>query len=144
MYINWIFLSFSRIPFIFILFSFLCMLSRFSHVQLFETLCIASLCLWDSPGKNTGVSCHALIQRIFPTQGLNPRLLSLLYCWAGSLPLAPPGKPPVIFLIDTHTYHTTTWNSCVILLGIMLLALRKLFSLKYWIFSWTFIYLERL
>ena len=26
----------------------------------------------DSPGKNTGVSCHALLQRIFPTQGSNP------------------------------------------------------------------------
>ena len=26
----------------------------------------------DSPGKNTGVGCHALFQGIFPTQGLNP------------------------------------------------------------------------
>ena len=29
----------------------------------------------DSPGKNTGVGCHALLQGIFPTQGLNPSLL---------------------------------------------------------------------
>ena len=29
------------------------------------------LCLWDFPGKNTGVSCHVLLQGIFPTQGLN-------------------------------------------------------------------------
>ena len=28
----------------------------------------------DSPGKNSGVSCHALLQGIFPTQGLNPGL----------------------------------------------------------------------
>ena len=28
----------------------------------------------NSPGKNTGVSCHALLQGIFPTQGLNPSL----------------------------------------------------------------------
>ena len=27
-----------------------------------------------SPGKNTGVDCHALLQGIFPTQGLNPGL----------------------------------------------------------------------
>ena len=27
-----------------------------------------------SPGKNTGVGCHALLQGIFPTQGLNPGL----------------------------------------------------------------------
>ena len=26
----------------------------------------------DSPGKNTGVGCHALLQGIFPTQRLNP------------------------------------------------------------------------
>ena len=30
-----------------------------------------------------------------PTQGSNLRLLHLLYCQAGSLPLAPPGKPIV-------------------------------------------------
>ena len=30
---------------------------------------------WDSPGKNTGVHCHALLQRIVLTQGLNPGLL---------------------------------------------------------------------
>ena len=28
----------------------------------------------DSPGKNTEVSCHALLQGIFPTQGSNPGL----------------------------------------------------------------------
>ena len=37
----------------------------------------------DFPGKNTGVGCHALLQGIFPTQGLNPGLLHCrqnLYC----------------------------------------------------------------
>ena len=29
-------------------------------------------CSWDSPGKNTGVGCHALLQGIFPTQGSKP------------------------------------------------------------------------
>ena len=29
------------------------------------------LCPWDSPGKNTVVGCHALLQRIFPTQQQN-------------------------------------------------------------------------
>ena len=28
----------------------------------------------DSPGKNTGVGCHALLREIFPTQGSNPSL----------------------------------------------------------------------
>jgi len=41
-------------------------------------VCPASfLCPWDSPGKNTGVGCHALLQGIFLTQGLN---LGLLNC----------------------------------------------------------------
>ena len=29
----------------------------------------------DSPGKNTRVGCHALLQGIFPTQESNPGLL---------------------------------------------------------------------
>ena len=59
------------------------------------TLCdpMDSLCPWYSPGKNTGVGCHFLLQGIFLTQGLNPRLLHLLHWQAGSLPLVPPGKP---------------------------------------------------
>ena len=48
------------------------------------------LCLWDSPGKNTGVGCHPLFQGIFLTQGLNP---CPLYQQVSSLPLVPPGKP---------------------------------------------------
>ena len=39
------------------------------------------------------MGCHALLQEIFPTQGLNPHLLYLLHWQAGSLPLEPPGKP---------------------------------------------------
>ena len=30
-------------------------------------------CPRDSPGKSTGVGCHALLQGIFPAQGSNPR-----------------------------------------------------------------------
>ena len=32
------------------------------------------LCSWNSPGKNTGVGCHFLLQGIFPTQRSNPGL----------------------------------------------------------------------
>ena len=32
-------------------------------------------CPWNSPGKNTRVGCHFLLQEIFPTQGSNPGLL---------------------------------------------------------------------
>ena len=37
------------------------------------------LCPWDSPGGNTGVGCHALLQGIFPIRGWNPSLLYLLH-----------------------------------------------------------------
>ena len=49
-----------------------------------------------SPGKNTGLGCHALLQGIFPTQGSNPRLLCLLHWQVVSSPLAPPGKPQAL------------------------------------------------
>ena len=35
---------------------------------------------WDSPGKNTGVGCHAFLQGIFLTPGFNQCLLCLLHC----------------------------------------------------------------
>ena len=48
---------------------------------------------WYSPGKNTGVGCHFLLQGIiFPTQGLKLHFLCLLHWQAGSLPLAPPAN----------------------------------------------------
>ena len=50
------------------------------------------LCPWDFSSKNTGVGCCFLPQGIFPTQGLNLRLLHLQHCQAGSLSLVPPGK----------------------------------------------------
>ena len=48
------------------------------------------LCPWDSPGKNTGMGCHALLQGIFPTQGIKSGSPSLQ---ADSLPSELPGKP---------------------------------------------------
>ena len=41
------------------------------------------LCPGDSLGKNTGVGCHALLQGIFPIQGLKPCLLCLLHWQVG-------------------------------------------------------------
>ena len=55
-----------------------CMLNHFSHVWLFANLWTVAhwlLCPWDSPGKNTGVGCHALFQGIFLNQEtLSPAL----------------------------------------------------------------------
>ena len=47
---------------------------------------------WAFLGKNTGMGCHFLLQGIFLTQGLNPRVLRLLHCrWV--------------------LYHCTTWET---------------------------------
>ena len=51
----------------------------------------------DSPGKSTGVGCHALLQGIFLTQELNMCLLHLLHWQADSL-TGPPGKHPYVEL----------------------------------------------
>ena len=57
------------------------------HVQLCNPMNCSSpdSCLWDFPGKNTGVGCHFLLQGIFLTQGSNPRLL---HWQADPLPLS--------------------------------------------------------
>ena len=67
------------------------------HAQSCPTLCAPMDCslpdssvYGDSPGKNTGVGCHFLLQGIFPTSGSNLCLLhcrQILYHWAtGEVP----------------------------------------------------------
>ena len=61
-------------------------------------------CPWNSPGKNTGVGCHFLLQRIFLTQGLNH---GCLHCKpSDSLPSEPPGK--AILLENIYTGQSQT------------------------------------
>ena len=53
----------------------MCRLSPFSCVRLFvtpRTIPTRVPCPGDSPGKNTGEVCHALLQWIFPTPGSGP------------------------------------------------------------------------
>ena len=72
-----------------------CMLSRLTLCHPTDYSPPGSSVHGDSPGKNTGVGCHALLQGIVPTQGSNPHLLCLLHQQADSLPTGPPGKPQV-------------------------------------------------
>ena len=51
------------------------------------------LCPGRLPRNNTGVGCHSLLQRVFPTQGLKKLCLLTLSALAGGLPLTPSGKP---------------------------------------------------
>ena len=60
-----------------------CVCEPRSRVQLFATprttVARQASLPWNFPGKNTGVDCHSLLQRIFPAQGSNPGLLQILY-----------------------------------------------------------------
>ena len=58
------------------------------------------LCPWDSPGRNTGMGCQALLQGIFPTQGLN---LRLLHWQVDSLPLRLQGSPICRYCTTLYT-----------------------------------------
>ena len=65
--------------------------------------------------KNTGVSCLALLQGMFPTQKSNLLLLllNLLHWQAGLLPLLLPGKPQRFVEIDpTPPKQETLGQTC--------------------------------
>ena len=53
--------------------------------------------LMNSPGKNTGVGGHCLLQGIFLTQGSNPGLLHLLHWQADFLPFTM-GEDPLAYM----------------------------------------------
>ena len=48
---------------------------------------------WNSPGQNTGVGSRSLLQRIFPTQGLN---LGLPHCRRTLYQLSHQGSPKIM------------------------------------------------
>ena len=52
-----------------------------------------------SPGKNTGVGCHALLQGIFPTQGLNP---GLPHCRWILYQLSHQGSPSISLMVAKY------------------------------------------
>ena len=71
-----------------------CVLSRFSRVQLFVIPWTVAHQAPLSMRFSRQAGCPGLYQGIFPIQGLNPHLLCLP-CWQeGSLPQAPPGECP--------------------------------------------------
>ena len=69
------------------------------------------LCPWNSPGKNTEVGCHSLLQGIFNTQGWNRCLLhrrQILYC------LSHCGSPQAVLCYSNTQpplfYHLKLWR----------------------------------
>ena len=104
------------------------------HLSLW-TVAHRLLCPWDSPGKNAGVGCHALLQAIFSTQGLNPCLLHLLHRQAGSLPLVPLGDASVLYfghpnccLVASHCFnlHFPQWNMMYLFIWLFAISIPPL------------------
>ena len=72
----------------------------------------------DSPGKNTGVGCHALLQGIFPNWGSNLCLLCLLHWQEVPLLLSHQGsltriRPFIKILILTGVLREYSYQSLV-------------------------------
>ena len=67
--------------------------SMSDSLQPYELQPTRLFCPWDSPGRNARVGCCALLQGIFPTQGLNPHVLHLLHCKWILYPLSHLGSP---------------------------------------------------
>ena len=78
----------------------------------------------DSPGRNTAVDWHFLLQGIFPAQGLIP---CLMHWQADSSPSEPPGKPrePTVppeaqswlrwnIWASTRASHNLMFQSCIL------------------------------
>ena len=72
---------------------------RAQSVQSCLTLCNpmdppGSSCPWDSPGKNTGAGCHALLQGDLCNPGIKPASLTSPALAGEFLPIVSPGKTP--------------------------------------------------
>ena len=83
-----------------------CVLSHFSHeclLQRYGLLSTRLLCPWDSPGKNTGVGCHVLLQGIF--QPRDHTLISCSSCTAGSFFTAGKEESPCVVSVCTLIFY---------------------------------------
>ena len=60
----------------------------------------------DSPGKNTRVDCHALLQEIFPTQGSNP---GFLHCRVILYHLSHQGNPGILKWVAYPFSRVSSW-----------------------------------
>ena len=77
----------------------------------------------NSPGQNTGVGCHFLLQGIFSTQGSNPQLLHLLHCRGILYPPQPPRLKSYPYLTSSSPYPAAPTSARTISLIICRLIL---------------------
>ena len=61
---------------------------------------------WNSPGQNTGVGSHSLLQQIFPTQGSNP---GLPHCRHTLYQPSHQGNPRILEWVATPFSRGSSW-----------------------------------
>ena len=84
---------------------------------------------WDSPGKNTGMGCHLLLQGIFPAQGSKP---GLLHCSQSLYLLSYKGSPLYLlfcsifsFLIPSSLFFPQTFFHFVLYISFFSVSFEK-------------------
>ena len=81
------------------------------------------LCPWNFPGNSTGVDCHFLRQRIFPTQGSNP---GLPHCRQTLYRLSHQGSPGnICWKVSPITYWKISLPICNISIRLKTSAILK-------------------
>ena len=74
------------------------------------TMPARSFCPWNSPGKNTGVGRHSLLQGLFPTQASNSGHLHCRHFFFFNLS-EPPGKPNTVELASPVAQESVLTSS---------------------------------
>ena len=94
----------------------ICVLSHFSHVwlsQLYGPYPARLLCPWDSPGKNTGVGCHVLLQGSSqPRDQTHISHVSCIYRWV-LYHQCHLGSPMCINGFDQNIYSVFQWKNTI-------------------------------
>ena len=119
--------------------TFLCLCAHLLHscltLQSHRLYLARLLCPWDFPGRNTRVGCHAVLQGIVPTQGLNPSLLHfrwILCHWATREAQSPSYSKPI------SSFTSSNFSFCIMSMYSVLSPLLKkgfnviFITLDYW------------
>ena len=109
--LEWLHALSAAVPDLLMVLLFFCMLSQSCLTSCNPSVTSQAPCPWDSPGKNTGVGCHFLLQGIFSTQG--SKFMSPA-CWqADSTTKANYCSQSIEGLKEVQTFHNKRPHSCL-------------------------------
>ena len=91
------------------------------------------LCLWNFPGKNTGVGCHFLLQGIFPDSGIELVSFMSPVLANGFFTTEPSGKPHSPFIVIIKYWLRSLSYTIYILIAYPFLQMAIFHSFYGWI-----------